>query len=713
MSRGNVRVGAGVVALIAALAITTSHSATAAPAPVLWPGDGRMLAGSLVIGGSIVGEGSLEVVNGVITRATASVDTAPAELSLRMVTFVPDRDGGGYSAVLRYRVPIVQLHVWRETAVRMTQTVVLRPPSGQTQAVQIQADGTTAVGTYGADRKFAPTGGSDGRIVGNVAVIHVPSSVGVTPDWTVQAIVEVTADAPFHTFRPATGYVAGTSIVPVGLLTGETQATPAATAGIADALTTLAPAPLPGADKPNPPDGVRVTGVRVEGTGTDQAVVVTTAGSPLDVPADLRGHINVWLTPPRFSSIDDPFGVSWTGGADNEAAIGVDGLPLGTVHVTVTGTETRFAIGKVVAAPPITIPAGSRFDTLNGSIVVTLRADGDIVKSSDGVSVVPPVPDEITVAFNGPNVAVIHPSTNSTATGFVSADGHFVALNATEHFVGFVDKFGDSVVQLSRILSPGEQLRRSSIAPQIVPAGDYTTTALGGSSPYEVAMAFLKGLGPLAGISLDSTALPALDLNWMTGQPLSTDTFSATGQPSGAQGGQPDWPLTPVSDAVAATSGFLVSVTAGTFDAGFPTELVTPWTASSLLAAAPVVVPPAVVASTTNATTAVTTARDTTGAVAAVVTASGSDDSSSTTIVIAILVLLVVAGVVAVAMTRRRRSPSALPIPAEPLPVIRTAPGHRTTSVSQPVQGWSIGVRTTPGQRVTSGRVIEPEDHRP
>ena len=210
--------------------------------------------------------------------------------------------------------------------------------------------------------------------------------------------------------------------------------------------------------------------------------------------------------------------------------------------------------------------------------------------------------------------------------------------------------------------------------------------------------------------------VPALDLNWMTGQPLATDTFPATGQPSGAQGGQPDWPLTPVSDAVAATSGFLVSVTAGTFDAGFPTELVTPWTASSLLlAAAPAVLPPAVVTSTTNATTTtVAVAPDTTDTVAAVVTASKSDDSSSATLVIVILVLLIAAAVVAVAMTRRRRSPSALPPPvAEPLPVIRTTQGLRTTSVSQPVQSWSIGVRTAPGQRTTSGRVIDPEDQKP
>jgi len=66
-----------------------------------------MLAGSLVLGGTVVGDGSLEVVDGAITRETARFDDAPSELSLRMFTFVPDRDGGGYSAVLRYRVPIV------------------------------------------------------------------------------------------------------------------------------------------------------------------------------------------------------------------------------------------------------------------------------------------------------------------------------------------------------------------------------------------------------------------------------------------------------------------------------------------------------------------------------------------------------------------------------------------------------------------------------
>jgi len=66
----------------------------------------------------------------------------------------------------------------------------------------------------------------------------------------------------------------------------------------------------------------------------------------------------------------------------------VDGIQLGSVHVTVVGTETRFAIGKVVANAPFAIPAGSRLDTLTGSVVVTLGPDGDIVSSSDGLSVI-------------------------------------------------------------------------------------------------------------------------------------------------------------------------------------------------------------------------------------------------------------------------------------------------------------------------------------
>src|SRR6202011_5273257 len=102
------------------------------------------------------------------------------------------------------------------------------------QAVQVHPDGPTAVGSYAAGR-FSPSGAGQGVIAGNVAVFGIPASFGAASDWVVQAIIKVQADEPMHRNRPATGYAAGTSIVPIGMLT---PGSPAASAGwgVADAV---------------------------------------------------------------------------------------------------------------------------------------------------------------------------------------------------------------------------------------------------------------------------------------------------------------------------------------------------------------------------------------------------------------------------------------------------------------------------------------------
>ena len=182
---------------------------------LVWPGGGRMLAAPLVVGASVVGDGALEMVGDTITPVGGN---APQELSLRVFTLVANKTGG-LSAILRFRTPVVWLHSWRNHAVRQTMTVLVSAPSGAVDAVQLQPDGSAVTGTM-VSGGFVPSGPGRAIVAGNDSVFDLPASMGVKPDWTVQAIVEVQADEPLHKNRPATGYAAGTSVVPVGLLTG-------------------------------------------------------------------------------------------------------------------------------------------------------------------------------------------------------------------------------------------------------------------------------------------------------------------------------------------------------------------------------------------------------------------------------------------------------------------------------------------------------------
>ena len=81
-------------------------------------------------------------------------------------------------------------------------------------------------------------------IIGNVSVMSIPPTVGVAADLTVQAPVEVAADGMFPNGSTARGFAAGTSVVPVGYLSGETD--PTTTVTLIDAKATLAaPATTP------------------------------------------------------------------------------------------------------------------------------------------------------------------------------------------------------------------------------------------------------------------------------------------------------------------------------------------------------------------------------------------------------------------------------------------------------------------------------------
>ncbi len=703
------------VAPVAARAAAVTPAARVDPAPLVWPGGGRLLSAPLVVGGDVWGAGSLAMVDGTITTNRASFDDAPPELSLRMFTFVRD-PAGGYAAVLRYRVPIVQLHSWRGTPVRMTQTVVLRPPGGApAQAVQIQADGQTAVGTESAGA-FTPTGPGQGTIAGNVVLMGVPASLGVTPDWTVQAVVEVLADTPFQRNHPTNGFAAGTSIVPVGYLTGQT----ASSGGVAaDAVTTLASAATPATPFP---EGTRVTATRVEGDGASRVVDVTTAAPISAVPATQSPFIEIDLAQAGFATLDHPVVIRWPAGSAQATAI-VDTVPVATVPVTQSGNDVRFEIGaaKTAVAPPSSVP---RMDEMQYTTDVTAGPDGDLVNSDDGIDAAPTPAqqDTVTIVFNSGAVTITDKATGSVATGFVAADGAFVAFDDAEHYTGGVDKFGNIVMFTTRPISGGAA-RLKAATPAVVhvivideykPEDHFDAEQLNRS----VWQSFLKSS---TSVTRDPDVKP-YSVTWTTAEPspAGSGQFAAdsTGlaEPSGAQGGLPDWPLLPLTTQPPSAPSFMVQVASGILTAGAPTEQFSPWLDSALLAGPTAVIPAAT--TTTTTTGSVTTSTPSSPApvvtaaaptvstnVAVAPTTSKHDTGSGEPWIIVVVVIAAAAGL-GVYVVRRRMRPA--PVVASPPPV-RIVDGPTQHRALDPHVGLVVGVRLTPGPTTHTAHETEPE----
>jgi hypothetical protein len=613
--------------------------ATAGPLPVVSPGGGALLSDPLVIGSDIVGRGALVMVDGAITNQVSNFDDTPPELSLRAFTLVRDLDLGGYSAVLRYFVPIVQLHSWRGIAVRMTQTIILRPPSpdGTTttaspgKAVQIQADGTTAVGTWDG-QTFRPTGPGNGVIVGNVAVMNIPPSLGVSPDWTVQALVQVVADEPFHNGNPATGYAAGSSIVPAGYLSGE--ADPTETVTLVDARTTL---PAPSATTPavaHVPDALRVTAIRLEGTGEDRVLAVDTADNPVNASTVGAGFISISFSLGGFSALApaEVASLLWLPGSTTDVQIRFPGGGTETVPTTVTPNGVRFALGKGVSAPPPadgTHPSSPPLDLVSGSVVVPLGPDEN-VNSTDGIAAVNSVahtPSSLIVAVDRGKVRLTEADA-TVVTGFVDSRGRFVAYNDTENYAGVIDLHANVVVYRT-VLAPSAPAAsgiQSSPGPSVIAVnvtGDYTTAAIAATGPLPsttTGLTIFKYEGPDPTLNFpppdDADFPPPDDLpdpwdvefpdpEFPTVDVPDDDTFglpdppplpsglkSTTGepaQPDDGQAGSPDWPLLPQTAAGTATGREVrVQVTAGVNTDTGTTQFLSPWLDTAAITRTPV-----------------------------------------------------------------------------------------------------------------------------
>ena len=564
---------------------------------VVWPAGGRMLSAPLVLGSSLVGDGSLEMVGDTITPNVASFDDSPPELSLRLFTFVP-KAGGGFSAVLRFRTPIVQLRSWRGHVVRQTMTVVVRSPSGAAQAVQMQPDGTAMNGSFSTGR-FQAVAPGKAAMAGNVVVFDVPASFGASPDWTVQAIVEVQADEPLHRNRPATGYAAGTSIVPIGLLTGE-KTKSSSGLGVVDATTALT-SPT---STPTAAPGLRPRGVRLEGTGKKLTAVVTLDGSPSKLSGTDHPHVDVDVAVPGFATLDHPVRVTWLpGGAQpaTSAQVLIDSVVVGDVPVKVSGNEVRFELGAATARKDVVVPTTARLDEMQYNITLPLGLE-ESVSSVDGMSGPPLNPDTAAFVVDGPKVTVTPASTGITAKGFVDSTGHFVATSDTEMFTGSVDDIGNVFIYRTTV-SPASAIQKTAArsaagrvhqSPLVLSGtripglpDDWTYDELNQLEHEIILLRHLEVykyvqriLGPYAK-SRPDLPFPYEGLGSPTGEPV-PDVFGAHGggaeEPSGAQAGYPDWPATPALATPNDSTGTSVfRASAATVPQGNPVGVTTPW----------------------------------------------------------------------------------------------------------------------------------------
>ncbi|HEX2785634.1 MAG TPA: hypothetical protein VHN36_18785, partial [Ilumatobacteraceae bacterium] len=252
-------------------------------------------------------------------------------------------------------------------------------------------------------------------------------------------------------------------------------------------------------------------------------------------------------------------------------------------------------------------------------------------------------------------------------------DGAFVAFNDTEHYTGGVDKYGNVVMFTTR-LTTGTASRFTAPPPGVVhvivkndyiPPDDRFEAEKVKESLWQSFRKSNVSVTQDPGVEPDS-------LTWTTEEPSSTGSgeFAAdsTGlaEPSGAQGGLPDWPLVPITSQPPTAASFMVQVASGTLAAGAPTAQLTPWLDSASITASPGVTPAASTTTTITTPGAVTPSAPSSPApapvgstavptvstiVAAGPTASKQDTGSDAPWIIVVVVLAAAAGFVVAEIT--------------------------------------------------------------
>jgi hypothetical protein len=468
------------------------------------------------------------------------------------------------------------------------------------------------------------------------------------------------------------------------------------------------------------PEGTRVTATRVEGDGASRVVDVTTAAPIGSVPAAQSPFIEIDLAQAGFAALDHPVVIRWSAGSAQATAM-VDTVPVATVPVAKSGNDVRFEIGAATltsVAPPSSLP---RMDEMQYTTDVTAGPDGDLVNSNDGIDAAPTPAqqDTVTIVFNSGAVTITDKATGSVAAGFVAADGAFVAFDDAEHYTGGVDQFGNIVMfttrptsgVAARIIAAPSAVVHVSVIDEYKADERFDAEQLNRS----VWQSFLKSD---TSVTRDPDTKP-YSVTWITEQPspAGSGQFAAdsTGlaEPSGAQGGLPDWPLVPLTTQPPSAPRFMVQVASGILTAGAPTEQLTPWLDSALIAGPTALIP----ATTTTTTGSAASTPSSAAPVATVATPTGSTNvavaptaikrgtGSGAPWIIVVVVLVAAAGL-GVYVVRRRMRPE--PVVAGP-PTVRIVDGPTRHEAFDRHGGLVVGVRLTPGPTTHTARETEPE----
>lgn len=271
------------------------------------------------------------------------------------------RDGESYTADIQLFGPVRQIV---GQPVQHTFFVSLHPPSGPPTVVALGPDGTGAVSRVEAQR-VSPAGTTGARLEGDRVILPVPASLGVGPDWEVQAhamlvsdlqallpqAVGAVPDAPSGTItrQGFEGLHHHTSRVPVGELTGERRGPDIALPRRGEPLVESRYVPWLAADLPA---GTGLVSARFEGKDERLVAVLTFNGAPRPRAslADQGAELEFVTDPTRP---DDVLRVFFDARAATAKLFEVRGddparpTELRDLAVEVRGRDARLALGRL------------------------------------------------------------------------------------------------------------------------------------------------------------------------------------------------------------------------------------------------------------------------------------------------------------------------------------------------------------------------------
>jgi len=392
--------------------------------------------------------------------------------------------------------PIVPLLELNGNPVTHSIRLILTPPGGLT--VVIRQSLRTGSLTIKQGGKTVDTGGHDpvARIDGDRVLISVPEKIGVRPDWSVQAEVDVEGKEPICPYAPEVRKRSTiTPAVTVGSLSGEDQR----------GAITFSPVETSSApDGKQMPAGSKIKTVTMQQNADGSLVVVATMdGDVMDLPTSgaepfTSLDIVLDLASPSFFGLVYPYELDWhfplNGVPEPVARISdpyfSSAITLGEVPVTVDGDQVRFDFGGFKAYPPDTTGLTQSFVPFGDFGMLFFGSaphDDPICLCPEGPDLPAdfvPNPDDDVLSYQiiGNLISITHADSNVTAYGWIDYEGRFQAENDIERYKGVIKLFpadeGFEVGVQASYLRKLDGTQRSYTAPaaQAVKLGHWQTS---------------------------------------------------------------------------------------------------------------------------------------------------------------------------------------------------------------------------------------------